>query len=806
MPLVGLAMMVAIAALAYGENSDDVQNPLIGTWELTSHWQKEDSKGKQVVTVNADLTGTVKDVREGWKTELRNVELNGDALSFSFFFEDTKDYEVNFKGTVVGKEIKGEFTIFGAKTTVAGVPLSVEEVAQIAARPSIFDVYEARSFTGSKNYTLQYRLFIPENYDPKKKYPLVLFHHGGGGTGDNNKRNLEGACIREWILPEAQANNPCFIVAPQFPGKESKSVQDGTFSMRGHIQTIHEVLDSLEKEFSIDTNREYVTGLSFGGECTWMSLVERPDRFAAAVPICATVVYTGLTVAERTEQVAQLPLWIFHGDADEVVPVEASRKIVKALRDSGGNPKYTEYPGVNHYSWDLAYRDPELVEWLFAQKRRSNSPGASGTEYRLGVDSLPQEGVPKGTVEKRTWNDSSIYPGTTHDYWVYVPAQYDEAKPACVMVFQDGGAYVATKGAKGAVRVPTVFDNLIHRGEIPVTIGIFIDPWTKDSGSSNREDAYVPLNDTYARFLLEEILPEVGKDYNLVDNAAGRAVCGMSDGGLCSFTVVWECPDAFSKAISHVGSYTRLRGGSEYPYLIRKTRGNPKPIRVFLQDGENDINITQGNWTLANINMASALMFSRYDYRFEMGTGGHDTYHGGVIFPDTLRWIWRDYPGVKGAGDAPDLDAVIGQWDVTTNTLGQVTHSVLTVTEQGGVLSATLTDEKDGEIEVTSISFEDGILSYEYRPPQSVWSTESKDKEDWSEKDKEEWSEKDKWAKSKESEDKELKDKKSKGKGSTDSMITWLKVTGNTFKGAVAPGEKDIDYSVKGRKKGAGPS
>ena len=369
MPLVGLAMVAAFAAIAHGENSDEVHSPFVGTWELTSHWQKEDSKGKQVVTVNADLTGTVKDIREGWKTELRNVELNGDALSFSFFFEDTKDYEVDFKGTVVGKEIKGEFTIFGAKATVAGVQLSAEEAAQIAARPSIFDAYEARSFTGSKNNTLQYRLFIPENYDPKKKYPLVLFHHGGGGAGDNNKRNLESACIREWILPEAQANNPCFIVAPQFPGKESKSVQDGTFSMRGHIQTIHEVLDSIEKEFSIDTNREYVTGLSFGGECTWMSLMERPDRFAAGVPICATDGYTGLTVAERAEQLAQLSLWIFHGDADQVVPVEVSRNIVKALKDAGGNPKYTEYPGVNHDSWSLTYRDPELVKWLFAQSR-----------------------------------------------------------------------------------------------------------------------------------------------------------------------------------------------------------------------------------------------------------------------------------------------------------------------------------------------------------------------------------------------------------------------------------------------------
>jgi predicted peptidase len=348
------------------------QSPIVDTWKLTSNWLKDDSEGVQIMTVNTDLTGTVKDLAAGWTTELRNVELNGDALKFSFYYEDIKDYAVDFEGTLVRKEIKGEFSIFGAKAAVTGAPLSVEEVAEIEAQPSIFDIYEARSFTGSNNNTVQYRIFIPEKYDPKMKYPLVLFHHGGGGAGDNNKRNLEGELIREWILPEVQTKNPCFIVAPQFPGKKSKSVIDGTFSMRGTIQAIHEILDGLEKEFSIDTNREYVTGLSFGGECTWMSLVERPDRFAAGVPICGTDGYTDLSVAERVEKIKQVPLWIFHGDADEVVPVEVSRKIVKALRDAGGNPKYTEYPGVNHDSWSIAYRDPELVKWLFAQKKSNN--------------------------------------------------------------------------------------------------------------------------------------------------------------------------------------------------------------------------------------------------------------------------------------------------------------------------------------------------------------------------------------------------------------------------------------------------
>jgi len=409
--------------------------------------------------------------------------------------------------------------------------------------------------------------------------------------------------------------------------------------------------------------------------------------------------------------------------------------------------------------------------------------GASGAQYALGVDSKPQEGVPQGTVEKRTWEDSRIYPGTTHDYWVYVPVQYTDAEPACVMVFQDGGDFV---NLKGLMRVPTVFDNLIHKGEMPVTIGIFINPGKKEQAYDQRDIQYLPLDDTYARFLLEEILPEVGKDYQLVDEAAGRAVAGMSDGGLVSFTVGWERPDAFSKVISLIGSYTRLRGGSEYPYLIRKTRGNPKPIRVFLQDGANDINLMEGNWTLANLQMESALMYARYDYRFELGPGGHDLRHPGAIFPDTLRWLWRDYPGVKGGGEAVSLDAVTGQWDVETNMFGKIRHSVLTVGEQDGTLTATLINAEEGEIEVTAISFEDGILSYEFAAPRSLrWLAASKDTE---------------------SKKAESKDAESKGSGSKRPLIAWLQVRGDTFKGALSGGtDSELDLSITGQRKSTKP-
>ena len=262
-------------------------------------------------------------------------------------------------------------------------------------------------------------------------------------------------------------------------------------------------------------------------------------------------------------------------------------------------------------------------------------------DYKLGPDSMEQPGVPKGTLTKHTWT-SKIFPGTVRDYWVYVPAQYDPKKPACVMVFQDGGNYVK---ADGPFRVPTVFDNLIHKKEMPVTIGIFINPGTVPAAQkdqkprSNRSFEYDTLSDQYARFLEKEILPEVSKKYNLRPDAAGRAICGISSGGICAFTVAWQRPDLFSKVLSHVGSFTNIRGGDVYPGLIRKTK--PKPIRVFLQDGSGDLDNLHGSWPLANQQMALALKFAKYDYRFVYGDGGHNGKHGGAILPDSLRWLWR---------------------------------------------------------------------------------------------------------------------------------------------------------------------
>jgi enterochelin esterase family protein len=192
-----------------------------------------------------------------------------------------------------------------------------------------------------------------------------------------------------------------------------------------------------------------------------------------------------------------------------------------------------------------------------------------------------------------------------------------------------------------------VFDNLIHKKEMPVTVGIFINPGvvppTKpgEDARQNRSFEYdTTPSDQYARFLDKEILPEVRKTLNLRKDAAGWAIGGISSGGICAFTAAWERPDLFSKVLSHVGSFTNIRGGDRYPGMIRKTA--PKPIRVFLQDGSNDLDNLHGHWPLANQQMAAALKWAKYDYKFVFGDGGHNGRHGGAIMPESLRWLWRD--------------------------------------------------------------------------------------------------------------------------------------------------------------------
>jgi enterochelin esterase family protein len=282
--------------------------------------------------------------------------------------------------------------------------------------------------------------------------------------------------------------------------------------------------------------------------------------------------------------------------------------------------------------------------------------------YHLGPDSEPQPGVPQGTVTAWEKLPSQAYPGTLHDFCVYVPAQYDAKTPASLMIFQDGQAWLRLTGD---YRVTYVFDNLIYRREMPVTIAVFINPGrtseqpeasASDWGdkSTNRPQEYNALDDKYARVIVDELLPALYGRYNISKNADDHAIGGASSGAIAAFTVAWHRPDQFHKVLSTIGSFTNIRGGHVYPDLIRQT--DNKPIRIFLQDGTNDnrgmrpdesgkmIYKPDWDWHAQNIKMLAALTEKGYDVNYTWGIGTHSNKQAGAILPDMLRWLWRDYP------------------------------------------------------------------------------------------------------------------------------------------------------------------
>ncbi|HZZ29047.1 MAG TPA: alpha/beta hydrolase-fold protein [Pirellulales bacterium] len=299
--------------------------------------------------------------------------------------------------------------------------------------------------------------------------------------------------------------------------------------------------------------------------------------------------------------------------------------------------------------------------------------GAAGEDdyYKLGPDSSPQEGVPKGKLVGPLKLPSEVFPGTSHTYWVYVPAQYDPTKPASLMIFNDGQAMV-DMGEKASVRAPNVLDNLIFRRELPVMIAVFInpghtpeqpEPTPKDWGdrNTNRPAEYNDLNDKYARAIVDELLPVLYKEYNLSRDPDQHGIAGASSGGIAAFTVAWERPEVFHKVITIVGSFTDLRGpGSGSSYADKVLASEKKPIRIFMQDGRNDHRGEGRNggpydqsrdWFYQNVRLAEALTKKGYDVNYAWGIGLHGQKQGGAILPDMLRWLWRDHAVSTDATD-----------------------------------------------------------------------------------------------------------------------------------------------------------
>ncbi len=295
---------------------------------------------------------------------------------------------------------------------------------------------------------------------------------------------------------------------------------------------------------------------------------------------------------------------------------------------------------------------------------------AADPEYPLTTDSKPQEGVPKGELIKgnHTSGEKSVFPGGYRDYTIYIPMQLDRSKPAPFMVLQDGGGYNA----------PTAFDNLIHRKEIPALIGVFIGHsrvkglTTNALDRFNRSYEYDGLGDSYARFLIEEFFPMIESKHGLKlsTNAVDGSIGGASSGAICAFTAAWERPERFSRVFSSIGTYVGLRGGNEYRVLLRKME--PRPIRIFLQDGSSDLNIYGGDWWMANQETERALVWAGYDVNHIWGEGAHNGKHSTAIFPDALRWLWRDYPAPikanpEGKSKVQAVTIASGDWEVASS-------------------------------------------------------------------------------------------------------------------------------------------
>ena len=292
-----------------------------------------------------------------------------------------------------------------------------------------------------------------------------------------------------------------------------------------------------------------------------------------------------------------------------------------------------------------------------AQELRHNAQYPDDPAFQPVPDSL------KGLIIKGEWNNSTIYPETKREWQVYVPVQYDGTTPACLLVGLDGILFNAT----------TVLDNLIASGEMPVTIGVFVQPGVSYDAEGNvlrynRSNEFDRTNGTFARFLEEEILPMVeglitpdGRAIRLSHNPDDRAITGASSSGICAFTAAWERPDLFHRVYSSVGTYVAMRGGNDYPAYIRKCE--PKPIRIFLQDGMKDAwNPLFGEWWEQNLLMESALDFAGYEEIAHWDRGGHSIWHGTKMFPDAMRWLWKGWPAPVKAGDSRNdmLQSLLG--------------------------------------------------------------------------------------------------------------------------------------------------
>jgi len=507
-----------------------------------------------------------------------------------------------------------------------------------------------------------YSVYVPAQYTGNEPAALMVFMDGA------NYAKPDGAfrvpivldnLIHQQAIPITIAVfvNPGTIPATK-PGAKDRSNRSFEYDSMGDtyarfLQDEFLPLALKDLNVSSDPKQRAVGGISSGAICAFTAAWERPDQFGKVLShigsytnICGGWAYSGLV---RKSKDAPKPIKVYLQEGKDDLnnlfgdwPL-ANQDLAAALQFAGYEYQFIMTDGGHSGVWG-GDQLPEALRWLWDDKAVSTNmpPAATKPIWTPHADAEPNDAVPRGSVEKMPAWESKIFANTIRDWSVYVPAQYDANQPAALMVFQDGQSF---SNPKGRWRVPVVFDNLIARGDMPPTIAVFINPGhdkskPADGKASNRGYEYDGLGDRYSQMLLEEILPEVEKRYNISKDPNQRANGGSSSGAICAFNVAWERPDQFGKVYSNVGSFTNLRGGNVFPSWVRKTE--PKPIRVYMADTSGDVDNAFGSWPYANRLMASALQYMGYDTRFDWAEGyAHNADYGSMQFPEAMKWLWR---------------------------------------------------------------------------------------------------------------------------------------------------------------------
>jgi enterochelin esterase-like enzyme len=363
--------------------------------------------------------------------------------------------------------------------------------------------------------------------------------------------------------------------------------------------------------------------------------------FALAIPCSAAK----LDISQMPDADIKKGTAVVSEGPDFLWAVESEKQPILFVDDQRIGPlKRASKNGVWTYSGKLKTGTSHAFYYTIDGKRF----GGLTDFHAYGPDSYLQSGVPKGKLSEKMVHTSKIYPGMKSDYWVYTPAQYDPNTPAALMVWNDGYQLVERDGV---TRAQNVFDNLTYQKKIPVIVHVLISPGTVGE-KAMRSIEYDMVSDQYDRFLNEELLPEVYAKYNIRRDAYSHAIAGNSSGGICSFNAAWWHPDLFSRVLSRIGTFTSIQwkpgvidGGNIFPFAVRK---EPKRnIRVWLQDGSEDMENRQGSWPLQNIQMANALKIRDYDFHFVFGNGTHNHAQGESELPEEMQWLWRDYDPAK---------------------------------------------------------------------------------------------------------------------------------------------------------------